>query len=125
MKVEHFLGSIEVSNMNELQDVLCITTKEKVNEFWISGIDNYPCLCISVNNGLAHVHYFEDEGEPGFQAVGHLDLNEDMIIFFTNNASEKIEIEKEYVVKIEDAIKIACDFCEFQQLPECAEWDEL
>lgn len=125
MRVEHFLGNIQVNNIYELQELLCITTEQKVNEFWISGIDDYPCLCISVNKEFAHVHYFEDEGQLGFQAVSHLDLNEESYVFYTNNASEMIEIEKDYVIKIEDAIKIACNFFQLQQLPECAEWEEL
>ena len=37
-----------------------------MNEFWISNEMDYPCLCVSVNGEYAHVHYFNEEGDPGY-----------------------------------------------------------
>lgn len=124
MKVEHILSCTEVNTEFEFEQVMKISNDENMNEFWISNEIDYPCLCISVNGEYAHVHYFNEEGDSGYQVMGDLQICDEMMAFVTNT-NEKINVEKEYIIKKEDAIKIAFEFFTTQELPKCVKWEEL
>lgn len=124
MKVEHIFGCAEVNTEIELEKVMKITNDKNMNEFWISNEMDYPCLCVSVNGEYAHVHYFNEEGDPGYQAIGNLRIGNEMMVFMTNT-NEEIYIEKEYILRREDAVKVVLEFFNTQDLPKCVEWEEL
>lgn len=124
MKVEHILDCAEVNSEFELKQIMKITNNQGMNEFWMSNDMDYPCLCISVNGEFAHVHYFSEEGDPGYQAIGDLELVDDMMVFIANT-NEEINIENGYILKKDDAIKVAFEFFNSQDLPKCVKWEEL
>ncbi len=125
MRVEHFLGVDEVNNENEIKNVLSIRVNDQVNEFWIGMEEEpYPCLCVSVNGEKAHVQYFEEAGEPGIQAIGN-DNSGEMCVFYTNTPTEKIEIEKQFVITINQAIDIVEFFYRTKELTNEVQWYEL
>ena len=47
-----------------------------------------------------------------------------MMVFMTNT-NEEIYIEKEYILRREDAVKVVLEFFNTQDLPKCVEWEEL
>ncbi len=125
MIIEHFKENISIDNIEELDSVLRIKAEGNVNEFWINNDRDYPCMCISTNGDYAHVHYFGNEGELGFQTIGNLKLDKEIYTFYTNNNSEIIEVPSEYVVDINTAIELAKEFFVSNELPKEIEWDEL
>ena len=127
MKVSHFGGTIDCPTMEILEIVLNMQFGTGVNEFWISGEEDNPCLAILVNNSYANLTYFPEDGHPGFQSVGmdtDLDLGE-ITVFYTNTPEEEMEINNDAVVPFEIALNAAKEFYLTSALPTCLEWTEL
>ncbi len=57
---------------------------------------------------------------------GMIGLEEDGIsIFYTNTDQEEVMVENAFVIDIEKAIEIVCEFFSTEVLPMCVQWEEL
>jgi hypothetical protein len=112
MKVSHFGGTVDCKKFNDLNFILNIKYGSRVNEFWISGEDDYPCLVILVNNDYANITYFPEDGHPGFQSIGMgTDLSPGGVtIFYTNTPNEEIEIRNDTIVPFPKAMEAAKEY---------------
>lgn len=57
MKVSHFGGEVECKTIEDLDSVLNMRYGIGVNEFWISGEEENPCLPVLVNNNYAYLTF--------------------------------------------------------------------
>jgi len=128
MIIEHFGGKAICDNIKDVENVLNYRTEKGVNEFWIYGETKYPLLGLLVNKGTAYLHYFVNEGEPGFQSIGNdnleLDENENSI-FYTNTDTEEVSIPNYSIITFTSALKAVKEFFETNDMPQCIEWDEM
>ena len=127
MKVSHFGGTQHCDTLEKLDFVLNSRFGDGVNEFWISGETETPCLTMLVNNSYASLTYFPDDEHPGYQSVGKdcdLDLCE-ITVFFTNSPQEELEINNDAVIPLSLAITAAKEFFVNFKIPSCVEWSEM
>lgn len=127
MKVSHFGGMIDCETVETLEQVLNMRYGSGVNEFWISGEEENPCLAVLVNNDYANLTYFPDDGHPGFQSIGMetgLDQHE-ISIFYTNTPEEEIEVNNDTVIPFSKALEAAKEFFTSTGMPKSIEWLEL
>ncbi len=68
MRVEHFLGSTNVTKEGELDAVLAQRGENGSNEFWM-GDARDPEMTIMLSEDDVCVHYFPGNGHPGFRSV--------------------------------------------------------
>ena len=124
MRVEHFLGKIETEDVQQVMKELESRTEDGFNEFWISDASNYPCICASYNNMLAHIHYFEKEDDCGMQIVSN-DNRGGTTEFYTNAPNESFYIDNRYVVESKKADEIIAAFCSGADIKERYDFEEL
>ena len=127
MKISHFGGVVECKTIEELKNVLNMRYGDEVNEFWISGEEENPCLAILVNKGYATLTYFPEDGHMGFQSVGmDTDLEADGIsVFYTNTPEEEMEINNDAIIPFSKALGAIIEFFETMHLPKSIEWVEM
>ena len=78
MQVHGVRRSWQVDDIQGLKRVLAWRDARGGAIFWLSGEDvRYPCLGIRVSGNIADVHYFPEEGHPGFRCLGGEGLPED------------------------------------------------
>ena len=98
------------------------------NEFWISIETPFPFMGVLTSRSFAYVHFFDEDGSPGFSALSDgstVPDSDQPPVFYTNNASEIIEVEDDCILSLDKAIQIVQEFFTTKQMPQCIEWDEL
>lgn len=127
MKIEHFDGSLEVSDTSSLEKALAARSARNANEFWLCGNERYPLLAIMICETLACLHYFPTDGHPGFISVAKsCKLPQNVtVLFYTNTADEEIEVASESAVPLQLALEAAREFFVSKNIPRCVDWVEL
>jgi hypothetical protein len=127
MKVSHFGGTVFCATIEDQATILNIRFGTGVNEYWISGEDDNPCLAILVKDDYANLTFFPEDGHPGFQSVGMgTDLNmEEITVFNTNTPNEEMEVNNDSIVPFTMALEAAKEFFASLTMPTCLEWIEL
>ncbi len=121
--VDSFAGQERVVDLAALHELL-ETRFEGANHFWLSGEERFPTLAVAVANEVASVHYFPEEGHPGFISLGDQTLTGD-VVFLTGLPSETIEVGKRYTLSWELARRAVEEFSTHLELPRCLSWYEL
>lgn len=128
--LEDFKCSVTCNTIEQLTSAMQKRNDKGYNEFWICMDEkqSYPCIVVSVKDDLAYLHYFEEEGEPGWASVSER-LNgldeEGMTTFYTNNGAEEIMIENRAIVAFDKAVEAVEEFSDTGRMPNCMEWEEL
>ena len=128
MKIEHFGGLDYAGDLGSLDAVLTSRYGTNANEFWLSLEDEkFPALAILVRDDLANVHYFPEDGHPGYLLTESQPNAKTggSTVFFTNTPSEEVEIGNEGVVPFSSALKAAHEFFSSTTLPTLEGWFEL
>jgi hypothetical protein len=128
MFVQDFDSVRNVENPADIEAVLSKRHRAGVNSFWLGQrAAGFPAVAIMVNGDLAHVHYFPNEGPPGFASVGgSLGLSPDGETVFCHDNTEEICPMMNYsVVPFSDALKAAQEFAVSNAMPKCLQWNSL
>lgn len=128
MILEHFLGTDICDDLESIAAVMKKQNENGNNEFWISMETSFPFMGVLTSGHCAYVHFFDEEGSAGFSALSddNVSLDADQIpVFYTNNASEIMEVEDHCILSLDKAIQIVQEFFTTKQMPQCIEWDEL
>lgn len=80
-------------------------------------------MVISINRDLAYLHFFPEDGHPGFQAVGDVTSGGD--VTFKQEGQGEFSMPRAVVVSVEQAYQAAAEFFRTSQLPACIKWTEL
>lgn len=123
MNIDHFGGSVEVSEPTELDNVLRLRFDNSSNEFWLCGDEKYPTLAINVRGSAAIVHFFEEDGHVVFISIGDDGAVGDET--FYTNGTEEMEISAIHVVEFEQARQAAVEFVRSGSIPTVIDWYEL
>lgn len=130
MYIEDFHGSEYCNEKEQLTVAMQKRNKQGYNEFWIciNEEQTYPCMVVLVYKNLAYLHFFEDEGEPGWTSVAE-QINESdedgMTKFYTNNGTEEVMIENRAIVTVDKVVETVVEFINTNEMPKCIEWEEL
>jgi hypothetical protein len=88
----------------------------------------YPCLAIRTSGNLADIHYFAEEGHPGFRCVGGEGLPEDgetTLVFEGCDPASGEPTPNGFVVPFETAASIATEFFRTGGMLDTISWFEL
>ncbi len=98
-------------------------------EYWLAeGVRDYPCLGVTVSGDQSAIHYFPEEGHPGFRCLGGIGLPTDGKSTFEFDGCDPgngMEVPNGFVVPVATAVAVAKDFLRCKNLPTSAEWFEL
>ena len=127
MKFEHFLGMDICNSADEIEEILHKQNGNNVNEFWISTETQFPCLGVLTNSSYAYVHFFDEDGSPGFRGLADEDLglDENELPTFYSSNGEIMSVEIECIVSLNKAVEVVREFFETGSMPTSIEWDEL
>jgi len=127
MNIDHFGGEEIAADAATLEAVLGKRYGANANEFWLSGEEPYPAVTILVREQLACVHFFPEDGHPGYLLKGGRSIVEPsgFTTFFTNTPTEEIEVANENIVPFSDAQRIAREFFLTNSMPGSDDWFEL
>ena len=112
-------GCFQYETKEEIAQHIRRSSALPLDEIWISGGNEYPCLAILINGDYACVHYFEEEGIL-WQSCGNFSKG---MIFLAGG--EEWEAPADTIVSIESAIFCMEEFFDLMKKPECIEWWEL
>ncbi len=127
MKVFHFGGETDCTNIEELNSVLANKHENNSNEFELRGNEEYPFMTILVKGEWACVHFFENEDDCGHYAYSDKKvLDEDgYTTFYMGSATSETEISNQLVIPFSTAINVAKEFFTTSEMSKCVEWFEL
>ncbi len=108
-------------NDNEIEQIIKKYADNPLDDIWISGENEYPCLAILVNEELACIHYFASEKEH-YQSVGN-EESDDTTKFYAGG--EIVELPSYTVVPLSLAIECAKQFFKSNNRPSRIKWNEI
>ena len=125
MRVEHFGGTDQIHSSAGLCELLKKRYGNDANEFFISGKDRYPLLSMLVRGSVACLHYFPREEHPGFISATGTNELDGVLVFYTNTATEEIEVDARAGIPFEQAQAAAKEFLALGAMPASVQWREL
>jgi hypothetical protein len=129
MKIQDMSNTIfDASNNVDVERILLKRCNQGVNAFWIFHEPREkPILLILAKNQMANLHYFPDEGHPGYISVGNIPSlpAHDYTMFFMNSPKEEEHVPNDAIVPFADALAAAKEFLVSTELPHSIEWFEL
>lgn len=112
-------GNVECNNVEQIENIIRQAALLPIDEIWISGNSEYPCLSILVNGYLACIHYFEQEGIM-WQSYGNYQKEINFLA-----GGEEWCAPADTVVSLESAINCMIEFCSDMRQPKCIKWQKL
>ena len=101
-------------------------------EFWLSiKDDSYPVVSIRVSGALADVHYFPEEGHPGFRALAAPESTQEQEapdVRFRYEGCDPAsgeDVPGQFVLPFSVALDLAREFYRTGAQPSSAAWFEL
>ncbi len=113
-------GNFKCQSWNELKDFITKSSFNSLDDIWINGNDDYPCLAILINREHACVHYFLDGDGNMWQSVGY---GKEDVAFVCNG--EKSVMPANSVISLDKALECAKQFFQTLERPSCIEWRDL
>jgi hypothetical protein len=128
MEASDFEEKRIVSNITELEGFLrrrYVVEGKRVNSFFLTHSERYPCLLILVNEDLASLWYTPAEDHPGFitTATEGANLGSGTTMFYLYRDLEPTP--NSTVVALSEAIEAAKEFFGSDQLPRAVQWEQL
>ena len=111
---------IECRCFADLEKMIRNDVKADIDNIWLAGGEEYPCLAILRKENFAVIHYFANGNGLMWQSVG----NGDQDISFLSGA-DAVLMPANSVVSMDDAFACAKAFWSDLKLPECICWREL
>jgi hypothetical protein len=97
--------------------------------FWLGdGHGEYPQLAIRISGDFADIHYFPEEGHPGFRSLGGEGLPKGGMTTFIYDGSDPAEGEdtpNEFVVSPAVVWLVAKEFFLSKRMSNAVSWFEL
>jgi len=129
MKVHDFGGTHKVQSIAELEQRLGVRFNDEQNGFGISpDSSKYPRLFIYVKGDLAVIYYHRGDDRAGYVSVGgkmNLDPKEMTNFSIHRSDSDSIDVFNDSIVPFSEALEVAKEFFQSQELPRSIEWFEL
>lgn len=119
MHVSTNAGDFPSQTKQEIAEQIRKSTTFPLDDIWISGETEYPCLSILVNGANACLTYFEAEGVM-WLSYG---MRQSSVMFMAGG--EEWEAPADSVVSIEHAIACMEAFFETRKKPACIAWQPL
>ncbi len=113
-------GNFEFQTREEISAQIRKSAERPLDEIWLGGEEDYPCLGILLNGIHACLHYFNDGNGTMWQSLG---THGEEITFLAGGVEWKAPADT--VVSLEDAILCAEEFFETGLRPDCIDWLEL
>jgi len=121
MQISCSFGRINCYTDNEIEQIIKKCAGNPLDDIWINGDKEYPCLAILVNGESACVHYFTSDGD-NYQTAGN-EESDGTTNFFVGG--QMTEMPNYTVVPLSLAIECAKQFIESQERPSCITWNEI
>ena len=129
VRLEHFGGVASVAGRAHLLEILQLRFGDGVNEFWASTPGRpFPVLSLALSGSWAVLHFFPEDGHPGWQstASGELPLAAQSTVFNCNGIGEVAEFPVKSVVGAADGIAAMVEFMSRPDTrPASIDWFEL
>jgi hypothetical protein len=127
MKISHFGGIAKCKTIEAVNAVLNKRYGNNANDFWISRDNSeYPILTLMVKDDCACVHYFPEDGNPGFVSIGsNVNLENDGATIFYVTDEEEMSVANNLVIPIKLAMGAANEFFDSPEQPKCIKWFNL
>lgn len=128
MIVEDAFGSYDTDSMVNNEQILTNVMSRDDNIVSVSsGSGTFPSLSILVRTGLAVLHFFPEEFDPGYISLGSLpQLDPSGTTFFSLElGGHEQELGNRHVVSKDVAVAAAKEFICSRELPKCLDWFRL
>lgn len=129
MRVDGNHRTWHVANLTALDAVLAWRDDRGGAQFWLTPDDHkYPALAIRVSGDVADIHYFPEDGHPGFRCLGGEGLPRDGLTTLVYQGADPAtgeETPNEFIVPFETARSVAAEFFRSRQMSDAVSWFEL
>ena len=118
MRVCCRLGLLDCGSGDELAQLLLRCAGRSMDDIWLGGEGEYPCLSILLSGDRALLRYYSHTGD-NFHSLGHAAAEGDTE-FFTGGRLARLP--NRVVVPLEAAIACAVEFFHREERPGAIEW---
>ena len=130
MIVGEFGGNHRVQSIAQLEQLLGARFKDEQNLFHLTpDSSDHPALTVHVRGDLAAIYYYRGDDRAGYVSLGgkmNLDPKEWTTFSITKrDPGETIDVRNEFIVSFSEALEVAKEFFNSQQMPRSIEWFEL
>ncbi len=126
MRVYDLQGFIFVENETQLLERLRSVRSGFSGAFSLFHDQTIPSLSVHIYQHFAYVHYFPEEGHPGFQPSEMTPAGTPATVdFLMTDGSATIEMPADTICRVEDAYRAAIEFFQTRTMPTCINWFEL
>lgn len=117
MYIENCHGAFESHSWDLIRESILLSASNPLDDIWLNGDHDYPCLAILVNGNKTCIHYFLDSNGNMLQSIGYGNTD---VAFGTNG--EKTIMPANAVISLDKAIECAKQFFDTGERPNCIEW---
>ena len=129
LRIAGYSRTWEVEDVQGLHQALAWRDARGGGIFFLSRENvQYPHLCIRVSGNIADVHFFPEEGHPGYRCLGDEGMPEGESTTFVYEGCDPWDGEEtpnRFVVPFETARSIATAFLRSERRPDTVSWFEL
>jgi hypothetical protein len=128
MRVDGYASTTDVHDEAELIAILATRDARGGALLWLSHDASYPTLAIRISGQQVDIHYFPNEGHPGFRCLANdmSNCNEDSVFIFKGCDPATGEIvPSEFVVPIDTVNAVALEYFRSGKMSSSEQWFEL
>lgn len=120
--------SIPIHTERDLQDVMNRRDRKNGLEVWFAESTNsFPCIAVRISPPWCDIHFFPQDGHPGFRCMSNefLDEGETRFLFQGCDPGDGELVPNEFVIPVRDMQAIVWQ-CMMDRVPAATrEWYEL
>lgn len=126
MRVYDLQGFIIVENETQLLERLRTVRSGFSGAFSLFHDQTIPCLSVHIYQHFAYIHYFPEEGHPGYQPTEMTPADTPATVkFLMDDGMSTIEMPADTICGAEDAYRAAVEFFQTRTMPSVINWFEL
>lgn len=113
-------GDFRYETKEEIAEHIRKSASLGMDDIWISGEEEYPCMAVLVNKEFACINYFENGNGDMWITYSE---NEREVIFLAGG--EEWTAPADTVISLESALLCMEEFFDTLKRPQCVKWQEL
>lgn len=129
MRLEGYGQSWQVEDEASLERALAYRDRRGGAQFWFSPNNtDYPCLGFRISGEIGDIHYFPEEGRPGFRRLGGKDLPQGgmtVLVFEGCDPGDGEESPNAFILPVKEIIEVAKCFLCMHRIVDLEAWEEL
>ncbi len=125
MRIYDLQGSRIVESETQLLERLHSVRSGPYGAFELAHEQAFPSLFVHIYQQFAYIHYFPEDGHPGYQPKQMTPRDSPSTVPFRMIDASPLDMPAETLCTVDDAYHAAVEFFHDPAMPSCINWFEL